>query len=58
MPMMPMMPMAPGGHDMAGARRIPPWLMETEEVWGQSATITPPVVGEDPPAPAPDDYRF
>ncbi|TDP95049.1 WXG100 family type VII secretion target [Labedaea rhizosphaerae] len=58
MPMMPMMPYAPGGHDMAGARRIPPWLMETEEVWGQSSTITPPVVGEDPPAPAPDDYRF
>jgi uncharacterized protein YukE len=58
MPMMPMMPMAPGAHDMAGARRIPPWLMETEEVWGQSSTITPPVVGEDPPAPAPDDYRF
>jgi hypothetical protein len=58
MPMMPMMPMAPGGHDMAGARRIPPWLMETEEVWGQSSTITPPVVGEDVPAPAPDDYRF
>jgi hypothetical protein len=48
MPMMPFMPMAPGAGDMAGARRIPPWLMETEEVWGESATITPPVVGEEP----------
>jgi uncharacterized protein YukE len=59
MPMMPFMPFAPGAGDMAGARRIPPWLMETEEVWGQSATITPPVVGEDPPDPNPPaEYRF
>jgi len=59
MPMMPMMPMTPGAGDMAGARRIPPWLMETEEVWGQSSTITPSVVGEDPPEPnPPSEYRF
>jgi len=60
MPMMPFMPMAPGAGDMAGARRIPPWLMETEEVWGESATITPPVVGEDPAVEQdpPGGYRF
>lgn len=59
MPMMPFMPMAPGAGDMAGARRIPPWLMETEEVWGQSATITPSVVGEDPPEEnQPGGYQF
>ncbi|MEE6261337.1 WXG100 family type VII secretion target [Plantactinospora sonchi] len=48
MPMMPMMPFAPTGGD-AGARRVPPWLTETEDVWGESAVITPPVLGEDPP---------
>lgn len=60
MPMMPFMPFAPGGGDMAGARRIPPWLTETEEVWGESATITPPVVGEDATAEQnpPGGYRF
>lgn len=60
MPMMPFMPFAPGGGDMGGARRIPPWLMETEEVWGESATITPPVVGEDATAEPdpPGGYRF
>lgn len=60
MPMMPFMPFAPGAGDMSGARRIPPWLMETEEVWGESATITPPVVGEDPAVEQdpPGGYRF
>ncbi|MEO3815674.1 PPE domain-containing protein [Plantactinospora sp. B24E8] len=47
MPMMPMMPFAPTGGD-AGARRVPPWLTETEEVWGESAVVTPPVLGADP----------
>ncbi|MEU6270664.1 WXG100 family type VII secretion target [Saccharopolyspora shandongensis] len=49
MPMMPMMPFAPGGQDMSGARRIPPWLVETEEVWGESSVITPSVLGAEPP---------
>ncbi|MGW1680366.1 WXG100 family type VII secretion target [Saccharopolyspora sp. NPDC002376] len=48
MPMMPMMPFAPGAQDMSGARRIPPWLVETEEVWGESSVVTPSVLGADP----------
>jgi hypothetical protein len=48
--MMPFMPFAPMGMEGANARRIPPWLTETEDVWGESAIITPPVLGEDPPA--------
>jgi hypothetical protein len=49
-PMMPMMPMHPMHHggDSASARRVPPWLMETENVWGESATIIPCVIGEEP----------
>jgi uncharacterized protein YukE len=50
MPMMPFMPFAPMGMEGANARRIPPWLTETEDVWGESSVITPPVLGEDPPA--------
>ncbi|WP_249044508.1 WXG100 family type VII secretion target [Crossiella equi] len=49
MPMMPMMPM--GGQGMGGdmgGRRIPPWLVETEDVWGESSVITPQVIGEEP----------
>jgi uncharacterized protein YukE len=60
MPMMPFMPFSPMGFDMAGARRVPPWLVETEEVWGESSIITPPVIGEEPPE-QPDPsagYRF
>ncbi|MFC6018593.1 WXG100 family type VII secretion target [Plantactinospora solaniradicis] len=49
MPMMPFMPFAPTGGDMGGSRRTPPWLTETEDVWGESVIITPPVLGEDPP---------
>lgn len=49
MPMMPMMPMGGGGAgDMGSGRRIPPWLVETEDVWGQSAPIAPSVIGADP----------
>jgi uncharacterized protein YukE len=48
MPMMPMMPMGGGAGDMGGGRRIPPWLVETEDVWGQSAPIAPSVIGADP----------
>jgi uncharacterized protein YukE len=48
MPMMPMMPMGMGGGgDMGSGRRIPAWLVETENVWGQSAPVAPPVIGED-----------
>jgi uncharacterized protein YukE len=49
MPMMPFLPFAPMGMEGANARRIPPWLTETEDVWGESSVITPPVLGEDPP---------
>jgi hypothetical protein len=49
--MMPMMPMGggmggAGAQGMDGNRRIPPWLTETEDVWGESATISPPVIGQ------------
>lgn len=48
-PMMPMMPMSGmGGSDMGGGRRIPPWLMETEDVWNESSPVSPSVIGEDP----------
>lgn len=48
-PMMPMMPMSGmGGADMGGGRRIPPWLMETEDVWNESSPVSPSVIGEDP----------
>ncbi len=49
MPMMPMMPMGAGmmGGDMGGGRRIPPWLVETEDVWGESSSVSPTVIGED-----------
>jgi len=47
MPMMPMMPMGMGGGDSGGGRRIPPWLVETEDVWGEPAVVTSSVIGED-----------
>jgi uncharacterized protein YukE len=51
MPMMPMMPMGMGGGgDMGSGRRIPAWLVETENVWGQAAPVAPPVIGEEPDA--------
>ncbi|RSM47655.1 hypothetical protein DMA12_08420 [Amycolatopsis balhimycina DSM 5908] len=51
MPMMPMMPMGMGGGgEMGSGRRIPAWLVETENVWGQSAPVAPPVIGEEPDA--------
>jgi uncharacterized protein YukE len=60
MPFMPFMPMAPMGMGGANARRVPPWLTETEDVWGESSVITPPVLGEDPPEPRrrPTDFSF
>ncbi|MFI6032053.1 WXG100 family type VII secretion target [Amycolatopsis magusensis] len=52
MPMMPMMPMGMGaGGDMGSGRRIPPWLVETEDVWGESSVVAPSVIGEEPDAP-------
>ncbi|SCL20961.1 hypothetical protein GA0074692_1040 [Micromonospora pallida] len=48
---MPAMPFAPmGGGDAAGSRRIPPWLVETEDVWGEQSVVTPAVIGEEPEA--------
>lgn len=60
MPFMPMMPFAPMGAGGANARRVPPWLTETEDVWGESVVITPPVLGEDPPQERrrPTDFSF
>jgi uncharacterized protein YukE len=58
MPFMPFMPFAPMGAGGANARRIPPWLTETEDVWGESAVITPPVLGEDPPARRAADFPY
>lgn len=44
------MPMGAGmagmGADGAG-RRLPPWLVETEDVWGESAAVAPTVIGEE-----------
>lgn len=49
MPMMPMMPMGMGaGADLGSGRRIPAWLVETENVWGQQAPVAPSVIGEEP----------
>jgi uncharacterized protein YukE len=50
MPMMPMMPMGGmgAGGDLGSGRRIPAWLVETENVWGQQAPVAPSVIGEDP----------
>ncbi len=40
-----------GGADAAGARRIPPWLVETEDVWGERSVVAPAVIGEEPEQP-------
>jgi hypothetical protein len=38
-----------GAADGAGTgRRVPPWLVETEDVWGESTPVAPAVLGEDP----------
>jgi hypothetical protein len=37
-----------GGMGMdGGGRRIPPWLVETEDVWGESSAVSPTVIGEE-----------
>lgn len=48
MPMMPFMPMGMGAGDLGSGRRIPPWLVETEDVWGESSAVAPPVIGTEP----------
>jgi hypothetical protein len=47
--MMPMMPMSGMGGAGGGDanRRIPAWLVETEDVWGASAPVSPGVIGGD-----------
>jgi hypothetical protein len=47
MPAMPMGGMAGAGGD-ANGRRIPAWLVEIEDVWGESSAVSPTVIGEDP----------
>jgi hypothetical protein len=37
--------MGAGDGGMDGARRIPPWLVETEDVWGESSVVAPTVIG-------------
>ncbi|MDG4829497.1 WXG100 family type VII secretion target [Solwaraspora sp. WMMD1047] len=59
MGMVPPMPMGMMGAGDAGAgsgRRIPPWLVETEDIWGEAAIVTAPVIGEDPD-PGPPQWR-
>jgi uncharacterized protein YukE len=49
-------PMVPpmGGAEGAGMqRRIPPWLVETEPVFGESVPVTPAVIGAEPEDPRP-----
>ncbi|MEV6343716.1 hypothetical protein [Actinoplanes sp. NPDC051851] len=45
----PMMPMGMMGAGEGGgtSRRLPPWLVETENVWGEATTVTAPVIGEE-----------
>ncbi|BCJ49821.1 hypothetical protein Asp14428_12960 [Actinoplanes sp. NBRC 14428] len=47
MPMIPMMPMGMGGAEGGGGRRIPQWLVETEDVWGEPAVVTSSVIGDE-----------
>jgi uncharacterized protein YukE len=49
---------AGAGDGPGGGRRIPPWLVETEEVWGESAPVVPSVLGEEPADPALDQRRY
>jgi hypothetical protein len=59
MGMVPPMPMGMmGGADggTGSGRRVPPWLIETEDIWGEAAIVTAPVIGEGPD-PAPPHWR-
>jgi uncharacterized protein YukE len=46
MPAMPMGAGMMGASDMGSGRRVPPWLVETEDVWGESSVVSPTVIGE------------
>lgn len=46
MPMMPMGGMAGAGlGNTGGARRTPPWLVQTQDVWGESVPAAPGLIG-------------
>jgi hypothetical protein len=46
MPMMPMSGMAGAGlGNTGGGRRTPPWLVETQDVWGESVPAAPGLIG-------------
>jgi uncharacterized protein YukE len=45
MPMMPMGGMGGVGGEGGGSRRLPPWLVEREDVWGASFPAAPGLVG-------------
>jgi hypothetical protein len=34
---------------LGGGKRIPPWLVETEDVWGEQTTVAPSIIGDDLP---------
>jgi hypothetical protein len=36
------------GYDDVAGRRLPPWLYESEDVWGEEVVVTSPVIGEVP----------
>ena len=51
--MMPLGGMMGGGGDQGGGRQAPKWLIEREDVWGESTFVAPAVIGE-VDAPEPD----
>ncbi|MDP9794063.1 uncharacterized protein YukE [Catenuloplanes nepalensis] len=46
----PMIPPMMGGAPDAGGmgRRVPPWLVDTQDVWGETSVVTAAVIGEEP----------
>ncbi|WP_033343208.1 WXG100 family type VII secretion target [Catenuloplanes japonicus] len=40
--------MGAGAEGGGMSRRVPPWLVETQDVWGESSPVTSPVIGEEP----------
>jgi hypothetical protein len=34
------------GYDEEGRRRLPPWLHESADVWGEEVVVISPVIGE------------
>jgi uncharacterized protein YukE len=47
MPGMPYGMMGAGDAGIGGGRRIPAWLVETEDVWGERSEVAPTVIGEE-----------